>query len=44
MNRSVQSDRTVDRTFLFISFGSFKIINSRFYNVLMYYSNVGKYF
>jgi len=31
MNDSVQSDRT----FLFISVGSFKIINSRFYNVLI---------
>jgi len=25
----------LDRTFLFISFGSFKIINSKFYNILI---------
>jgi len=31
------------RIFLFISFRSFKIINLRFYNILMYYSNVDKY-
>jgi len=32
-----------DRTFLFISL-VFKIINSKFYNILIYYSNRGKYF
>jgi len=30
-------DRTVDRTFLFISFVSFKIINSRSHNILLHY-------
>jgi len=30
-------DRTVDRTFLFISLVSFKIINSRSHNILLHY-------
>jgi len=30
-------DRTVDRTFLFISLVSFKIINSRSHNIFLHY-------